>query len=292
MTAATVGFDPAEAFSRNLGLVNERENLRLRDACVALPGLGGVGGAHLEVLARQGIGRFILADPDRYETANLNRQFGATVETLGRSKVEVSAERVRAINPAAEVRVMPEALHAGNMASFLTGADIVVDGLDAFAIEARRALYREARRRGIPVVAAGPFGFGCTILVFDPNGMTFDDYYDLKDVQSPEEQFARFVVGTSPRALHAEYLDVSYVDVSRQRAPSSSVGVAMAAAAAATEVLRWLLGWPGRRAAPAYAQYDLRRRRWIEGRLWGGNRHPLQRLKRAFLVRRLRAYAR
>ena len=138
-------FDYDRAFGRNLGLVSEAEQGRLRRTRVGLPGLGGVGGGHAEVLARLGIGAFHLADPDRFELANLNRQLGAALPTLGRAKAQVAEERIVSLNPQAQVRVFPQGIGPENLASFLEGVDVVVDGLEFFAIELRRMLYAECR---------------------------------------------------------------------------------------------------------------------------------------------------
>src|SRR6186713_2900679 len=75
------------AFQRNLGLISDDEQQVLRRACVAVAGAGGVGGLHLLALARMGIGRFHLADYDTFEVSNFNRQFGATVSSIGQSKI-------------------------------------------------------------------------------------------------------------------------------------------------------------------------------------------------------------
>lgn len=281
-------FDRKVAFSRNLGLVTPTESDTLARSRVAIAGLGGVGGAHLEVLARQGIGGFTLADPDTFEMANINRQFGATCGTFGRRKTEVSAQRILDINPTTQIRILEGGIRAENMSSFLKDVDLVIDALDAFLIEPRRLLYRAARAKGIPVVAAGPLGFGATLLVFTPKGMDFDSYYGLSDGMTWEEQFARFILGTSPRAFHTAYLDMNYVSLKEKRGPSSSIGVTLCASLVGTEVLRLLLGWDGVRAAPLYAHYDARRRKWYEGRLRGGNGHPLQRLKLMVLRHRLK----
>lgn len=283
----SVAFDRRVAFSRNLGLVTPAEAETLSRARVAIAGLGGVGGAHLEVLARQGIGAFTLADPDTFEMANINRQFGATCSSFGMGKATVSARRVHDINPSAQITVMEEGIRPDNMDTFLKDVKVVIDGLDAFLIDARRLLYRSARAKGIPVVAAGPLGFGATLLVFTPDAMAFDDYYGLKDGMPWDEQFARFLLGTSPKAFHVPYLDLSYVNVKEHRGPSSSIGVTLCAAVVGMETLRLLLGWRGVRPVPRYAQYDARRRKWHEGHLWGAHRHPLQKLKLAIFRRRL-----
>lgn len=65
-----------------------------------------------------------------------------------------------------------------------------------------------------------------------------------------DEQFARFLLGTSPKAFHLPYLDVSYVDVKKHRGPSSSIGVTLCAAVVGMETLRLLSGWAGVRPAP------------------------------------------
>jgi tRNA A37 threonylcarbamoyladenosine dehydratase len=67
-------FDYSSAFSRNIGWVTADEQAKLRDSRVAIAGLGGVGGPHLLTLARLGVGKFNIADFDRFELQNFNRQ--------------------------------------------------------------------------------------------------------------------------------------------------------------------------------------------------------------------------
>src|SRR5947208_3441761 len=188
------------AFARHLGLINTEEQKRLRFSRVAIAGMGGVGGIHLITLARLGIGAFHIADPDHFELANFNRQFGATTRSLGRGKAEVMAEEVRAINPDLKLRVFPEAITEENVGALLEGVDVLVDGIDFFAIEARRLVFREARRRGIWAITAGPIGFSTAWMTFSPTGMSFDDYFDLKDAMTPMDQLIAFFVGLTPRA--------------------------------------------------------------------------------------------
>ena len=92
-------FSYREAFDRNIGWVTEEEQDVLAQKRVAIAGLGGVGGVHLLTLTRLGIGKFNLADFDHFELHNFNRQVGATVSSIGRSKLEVMAEMACAINP-------------------------------------------------------------------------------------------------------------------------------------------------------------------------------------------------
>src|SRR5712671_2169680 len=81
-----------EAFSRNIGWVTEWEQLALRHKRIAIAGMGGVGGFHLLTLVRFGIGAFNIADGDVFDLVNFNRQAGAMLDSIGRSKVAVMAD--------------------------------------------------------------------------------------------------------------------------------------------------------------------------------------------------------
>jgi molybdopterin/thiamine biosynthesis adenylyltransferase len=277
------------AFCRNRGLINPQEQEKLRTSRVAIVGMGGVGGIHLVTLARLGIGAFTIADPDHFEVANFNRQYGATTRTLGQSKAEVMAREARAINPEVDLRVFAEAIHPANLGAFLDGADVLVDGIDFFALPMRRLLFQEARRRGIWAVTAGPLGFSTAWLVFSPTGMSFDDYFDMNDRMGQLDLVVAFLAGLSPRATHLPYLDLSQVDIRSGQGPSAGLACQLCGGVASAEVVKILLGRTPLRSAPHYSQFDACRGILRTGRLRMGNRHPLQRLKRWYLRRRLQA---
>ena len=276
------------AFSRNLGLIDEREQDRLRHARVAIAGQGGVGGVHLVTLARMGIGRFTIADPDTFETANTNRQFGALRSAVGGNKAEVMAGLARDVNPELEIHVMPVAVEAHNQDDFLRGADVLVDGLDAFELPARRRLFTRAAELGIPTITAGPIGFSTAWLVFDPDGMTFDEYFDFHGDMDPDEMFAAFVAGLVPEATQRDYLDPDYVDVEARTGPSVAASCQLAAGVVGGEVAKLLLGRGEVRPVPCYSQFDPFVGRLVRGRLANGNRGPLQRVKRKLILNHLR----
>ena len=140
-------FSYDEAFSRNIGWVTEVEQQALRGKRVAIAGLGGVGGVHFLTLARLGVGHFAIADLDRFDLVNFNRQVGATTQTLGRSKVETLAGMALEINPELDIRTFEDGVRPDNLDAFLDGADVYVDGLDFFAFDARERTLRPARPR-------------------------------------------------------------------------------------------------------------------------------------------------
>lgn len=276
------------AFARHEGLINADEQQRLRRSHVAIVGMGGVGGVHLVTLGRLGIGRFSIADLDAFDVANMNRQYGARTDTLGRPKAEVMAEEIRRINPEVELRVFEHGIAADSIADFLSGVDLFVDGIDFFAIDLRRRLFRQAAHNGIHAVTAGPIGFSTAWLAFDPNGMSFDEYFDLSDDQPELDQLVAFAVGLTPAMTHTPYMDLSKIDVANQRGPSAGLACQLCAGVAAAESLKILLGRGPVRCAPAYSQFDAYRGLLRRGRLWRGNRHPVQKLRRWALGRKLR----
>ena len=80
--------------------------------------MGGVGGVYLTTLARLGFGQFSIADFDRYELANFNRQVGARMSTLGQTKIDVMREMALDINPELEIRAFPDGVREQDLTSF------------------------------------------------------------------------------------------------------------------------------------------------------------------------------
>ena len=190
-------FDYDQAFDRNIGFVTEWEQQILRSKKIAIAGMGGVGGIHLTTLTRMGIGHFHIADFDRFELANFNRQAGATITTLGQSKVEVMRKAALDINPEAEIKVFAEGVQSSNIDKFLEGVDLYVDSLDFFALEIRQLVFARCYELGIPAITAGPIGLGTAYLIFMPGQMSFDEYFCLSQV-SKEKQPVNFLLGLLP----------------------------------------------------------------------------------------------
>ena len=274
-----------KAFKRNDGLISPAEQQMLQESRIAIAGMGGVGGVHLVTLARLGVGRFSIADPDVFDVSNFNRQYGATVSRLGRNKAEAMADAACEVNPSVSLRILSCAVDESNVDEFLAGASLVIDGLDFFAIEARRMLFREAAQRGLWTITAGPIGFSTAWVAFDPSGMSFDEYFDLNDSMSRVDQLIAFAVGLTPKATHLPYMDLSKASIKERTGPSSSLACQLASGVTAAAAIRILTKRNPPDAAPRYQQFDAYRNRFCHGKLWMGNRGPLQRLKRALLKR-------
>jgi len=278
------------AFSRNLGLVTDWEQLALRAKRVAIAGMGGAGGAHLLTLARLGIGGFTIADFDQFEFANFNRQLGATVPTVGRDKAAVLEEMALAINPEIQIRRFDAGVTPETVDDFLRDVDLFVDGFDFFEIGMRQRVFARCAELGIPAVTAAPIGMGVAFIAFQPKGMSFERYFRLEG--RPEgEQYVRFLLGLTPRALHRRYLvDPTRVDLARRRGPSTVAACQLCAGVTAVAAVKLLLGRGDVLPAPYNHQFDPYRGRFALTRLAFGNAGPVQRLKIAIgrrLYRRL-----
>ena len=130
---------------------------RLAAARVAVVGVGGVGSWVVEALARSGIGHLAMIDADDVCVSNTNRQSHALEGNFGRAKVDVLAERVKAISPGAEVVAIPSFLTTGNLEELLSaGYDAVVDACDSFRVKVEMIAW--CRRRKLPVVVVGSAG--------------------------------------------------------------------------------------------------------------------------------------
>jgi molybdopterin/thiamine biosynthesis adenylyltransferase len=283
----TIAFVYDKAFARNIGWVTEQEQQTLRNKRVAIAGGGGVGGVHLLTLARLGVSKFHIADFDRFDIANFNRQVGANMETVGEPKVEVMADMARQINPEIEIEVFGEGINKANLADFLKGVDLYVDGLDFFAFDIRRETFAKCAELGIPATTVAPLGMGAALLNFIPGKMSFEDYFqwgELPDV----DKAVRFVVGLAPAGLHRPYLVVpSAVSFNARRGPSTIMACQICAGIAGTEALKILLGRGEVRAAPYGMQFDAYRNKLALTYRPGGNRNPLHRLMIAVGKRQL-----
>ena len=285
---APISFDYDRAFSRNIGWVTKVEQAKLNEARVAIAGLGGVGGAHLLTLARLGIGNFNISDFDHFDVHNLNRQAGAFMPFMGQPKLDTLARMAKDINPNLDVVTFPDGVKPDNVDQFLRNVDVYVDGLDFFALPARRMVFAKCREMGIPALTAAPLGMGTAFLYFSPTGMSFEDYFKVEGHES-QEQYARFIAGLSPAMVQRDYLVApEAVNFQEKRGPSTVMACDMCAGVMGTSVLKVLLGRGTMRAAPWGMHFDAYHQTLKHTWRPFGNSNPLQQLLLKFIRPRLR----
>ena len=129
----------------------------LRQAHVAVVGIGGVGSWAAEALARHGVGALTLIDLDHIAESNINRQVHALSDTLGQAKVEAMAARIRGINPECRVTLVDDFLTPENVSEVLPEAlDVVIDCTDQ--MRAKVAMVLQARTRKQTLIVCGGAG--------------------------------------------------------------------------------------------------------------------------------------
>jgi molybdopterin/thiamine biosynthesis adenylyltransferase len=139
---------------------------RLREAKVAVVGVGGLGTVSSLYLALAGVGYLRLIDQDTVEVQNLHRQILYTVNDLRYPKVEVAAQRLQRLNPLLKVEAVSENLNAGNAEKLLADVDVVVDGLDNMLT--RYIVNRACLKHGIPYVFGAAIALEGNLSVFSP----------------------------------------------------------------------------------------------------------------------------
>ena len=158
-------------FSRTELLLGHDNMEKLKNARVAVFGIGGVGGFTVEALARSGVGTLDLIDDDRVCLTNINRQIIATRKTIGQYKVDAAKERILDINPDAVVNTyktffMPDKADAFDFSVY----DYVVDAIDT--VTGKIMLVEAAQKAGTPIISS--MGAGNKL---DPTAFEVADIY-------------------------------------------------------------------------------------------------------------------
>lgn len=160
-----------ERFSRTALLIGKDGVEKLNKSKVIVFGVGGVGGFAVEALARSGIGQIDVVDNDTVSFSNLNRQIIATVDTVGKNKVEVIKDRILSINPNAVVNTHNLFYSPETAKSFdFTKYDYIIDAIDS--VTGKIELCVQAEKAGVPIISS--MGAGNKL---DPTAFEVSDIY-------------------------------------------------------------------------------------------------------------------
>jgi molybdopterin/thiamine biosynthesis adenylyltransferase len=260
-------------FFRNIGVFTEAEQERLRKSTIAVAGMGGVGGLLAERLIRLGVGNLKITDPGTFEESNLNRQFGSSMLSLGWYKAEVLHQEIRDINPGANIAYSDTGIKSEDDAiNFVDGCDVVIDEMDYGAWKESIFLQRAARKRGIYYLFSGAIGFGALLAIFDPQGITLEEYNKLppnvdlsnvKELSVPVERILPVVPSYATAAMSFDMLQG--IIAGKRPVPTCSVGVGLASILAASEAINIILRRREIVKAPQYIYIDLLDQKFIIG---------------------------
>lgn len=237
----------ADRFSRTALLLGDDAINKLKTKHVAVFGLGGVGGYVTEALARSGVGKITVTDNDVVSESNINRQIIALTSTVGKKKTELWKERIKDINPEAEVETLDmfvgrESADEIDFSAF----DLVVDAVDT--VTAKLVIIEKAKKAGCKVISAMGTGNKTRPELFEISDVSKTSVCPLARVMRKELK-ARGITGvkvlysTEDAVKPAENADVRAENVKRRALVGSLPYVpSVAGLLIAAEAVRELLG--------------------------------------------------
>ncbi len=166
-----------EIVSRQMGIVTKSEQERFRDARITVIGCGGIGGATTEMLTRMGIGNLRIIDKDAFDVSNINRQLMSSFYSVGKSKVDVTYETLKSINPFTNIEVVEKEVNEDNVEEIVKGSDIVIDALDNLIT--RITVSRHVRKLDIPFIHGAIHGAMGQVTVFTKDTPTYEEMFKL-----------------------------------------------------------------------------------------------------------------
>ena len=179
-------------YSRHLLLnaFGEEAQQRLLDATALVVGAGGLGSAALLYLASSGLGRIRVADPDRVDLTNLQRQVVHRTDSIGEPKALSAARTLHELNPDVHVEPLIERLEGARLEGLVRSSDVVLDCSDNFAT--RHAINRACVAARVPLVSGAAIRFDGQVAVFDLRDAASPCYHCLfaEDSQDEEERCA------------------------------------------------------------------------------------------------------
>lgn len=240
-------------FNRNKGLLTNEEQIKLSQTCVFIAGAGGDGGLLAERLVRFGFGKIILADPEVFEENNINRQFGASVSSLGKNKALVVSEELKKINPKLIVETYTDGLNEFNVEKIISASDIIVDEIEFTLPIISVLLHRESRRQGKHVFMGANIGWGASIFCFSPNGQSFEEMFEFDEINGTINP-AKYMK-QQPDYISDEFL--SDILDAKEPVPALSCSVGIVAGMVSAEIVLYLTGKRSPLIAPEFISLDM-----------------------------------
>ncbi len=144
-----------EYYSRQLALaeIGYTGQIRLKNSKVCILGCGGLGVPTMLMLTAMGVGHIRIVDRDIVSISDLHRQYLYDIESIGRAKAEVAAEKLRRLNPNVTIEPRAEPIMKRNVSEIIEGVDVAVDALDS--METRYLVNRACIKQNIPYTFAG-----------------------------------------------------------------------------------------------------------------------------------------
>ncbi|WP_347454165.1 HesA/MoeB/ThiF family protein [Acinetobacter thermotolerans] len=173
---------------------------KLKYSNVLVVGCGGIGCALAELLARAGVGKITLIDPDTIEISNLQRQLAFTPQDIGFYKAETLAKRLQQINPHIQVEYHNQAISQANAQVLIQHQDLVLDGCDQF--ETRYLVNQTCRQFDVPLISASAIGLQGQLFMSEGDSACYNCLFPKEDQTDTAMRCADSgVLATTPNVM-------------------------------------------------------------------------------------------
>jgi molybdopterin/thiamine biosynthesis adenylyltransferase len=252
-----------ELTDRNTGIITKEQQKKLKDSCVAVFGVGGLGGIIAEIICRSGVGHIKIIEPDSFDSSNLNRHVFCFKSTIGKKKIDVAEEYLKNIYSEIKIdKYLSE--DAGNIDEILQNVDAVVLAVDK--VRACILVSREAKKRGIPLIEGWALPYG-NVRVFTKDTIGLEEAYNLPSIGKEldtlnKEDFAKMDLMMLENISQFQGITSFYTPEAQERIfierknPSFAPWVWLTSVLMSLETIKAVLGTEKLSLAPAFALYD------------------------------------
>lgn len=252
-----------ELTDRNTGIITKDQQQRLKDSCIAVFGVGGLGGIIAEIICRSGVGHIKIIEPDTFDSSNLNRHVFCYKSTIGKKKIDIAEEYLKNIYSEIKIdKYLSE--NAENIDEILQNVDAVVLAVDK--VRACILVSREAKKRGIPLIEGWALPYG-NVRVFTKDTISLEQAYNLPSTNKEldtfnEDDFAKMDLAMLEAIAQFEGITSFFTPVAQERVfierknPSFAPLVWLTAVLMSLEAVKAILDIEKLSLAPAFALYD------------------------------------
>lgn len=216
--------------------LDAQEKLKLSN--ILIVGAGGIGCSSAELLARAGVGKITLIDPDHIETSNLQRQIAFTPNDVGFYKAETLAKRLRSINPHIEIHYFNTHLNEQNAAELIAQQDLVLDGCDNF--RTRYLVNRVCHQTETPLISASAIGLQGQLFMTDADSACYACLFPEQDQPDNGMRCADSgVLATTPVVMAALQAHMALLYLGLGRTPLKQKLLVWDGLTATQRILNW-----------------------------------------------------
>ncbi|RAP52845.1 MAG: hypothetical protein BZ138_02155 [Methanosphaera sp. rholeuAM270] len=224
--------------TRQIEIFTPEEQELLKTTPIVVMGSGGLGGTIIEQFIRAGFEELTIVDQDVFDETNLNRQIRSNIDTIGKSKVQITKNEAQKINPNANITAYDLTVDSSNITEILDGNKILIDAVDN--VYTRVMISREARKQKMVFVHSAVEKTSGQLSVFESDSVSYEELFKFKSFGKTLEE-------------SKDYL----LSLTRKKPQVLGITPSIFGALEVNETIKYILGKDGVVLAPNVLQWDL-----------------------------------